>query len=111
VVAARGVRTGTWQLLEATGWADNQSCANLVAWSWTPGDGDEGTARHLVVVNLAVASAQALIRLPWPDLPGRGWRLTDLLDGEEFDRDGAELAGPGLFVDMGPGQSYLLAVS
>ncbi len=110
-VAARGVRTGTWQLLEATGWPDNQSCASLVAWSWTPANRDEGAARHLIVVNLAAAPAQARIRLPWQDLPGRGWRLADLLSDEEFDRDGAELADPGLYVDMGPGQSYLLAVS
>ena len=38
VVAEQGVRTGAWQLLEAGGWPDNQSCRNLIAWSWTPGD-------------------------------------------------------------------------
>lgn len=40
----------------------------------------------------------------------RAWHLTDLLSEEEFDRDGGELAGPGLFVDMRPGQSCLLQV-
>jgi len=115
-VAEHRVRTGTWQLLETDGWSDNQTCANLVAWSWTPGDtggngGDDGGGdRHVVVVNLAEAPSQARIPLPWPDLPGRGWHLSDLLTGEEFDRDGGELADPGLFVDMGPGQSYLLGV-
>jgi len=34
VVASHGVRRGTWRLLEATGWPDNQSCRNLVAWCW-----------------------------------------------------------------------------
>ena len=34
----------------------------------------------------------------------------ELLSGKEFDRHGGELASPGLFVDMRPGQSYLLAV-
>ena len=117
-VADQGVRTGGWQLLEAAGWPDNRSCANLVAWSWTPGAGDgggdspgDGGARHVIVVNLSAAPAQALIPLPWPDLPGRGWRLTDLLSAEEFDRDGGELTEPGLFVSMGPGQSYLLAIT
>ena len=65
----------------------------------------------MIVVNLSAAPAQALIPLPWPDLPGRGWRLTDLLSAEEFDRDGGELTEPGLFVSMGPGQSYLLAIT
>jgi len=100
------VRTGTWRLLEAAGWPDNQSCRNLLAWSW---DGDD-SARHVVVVNLSQAPAQGQIPLPWPDLPGRGWRLTDLAGAEEFDRDGGGLAAPGLFVDMSPGQSYLFEV-
>ena len=106
-VAGHRVRTGTWQLLEARGWPDNQSCASLVAWCWTP---DDGEGRHVIVVNLAAAAAQAQIPLPWPDLPGRDWRLTDLLTDEEFDRRGGDLAGPGLYVDMRPGQSYLLAM-
>jgi hypothetical protein len=119
-VAGSTVRTGTWRLLDAVGWPDNQSCRNLVAWSWTPADNakadDAGTdgagndGRHVVVVNLSAAPAQGRISLPWPDLPGRGWQLTDLLTGEDFERDGATLADPGLFVDMTPGQSYVLAV-
>src|ERR1700749_1640332 len=45
-VAGHQVRAGQWRLLEATGWPDNQSCQNLIAWSWTaaPGGG-----RHVVV--------------------------------------------------------------
>jgi hypothetical protein len=62
------------------------------------------------VVNFSTAPAQARVPLRWPDLPGRTWRLTDLIDGEEFERDGAELAGPGLFVAMRPGQSYVFSV-
>ena len=72
---------------------------------------DAGDARrHVVVVNLSAAPAQAQIPLPWADLPGRRWSLTDLLSGEDLDRDGGELASPGLYVDMRPGQFYLLAV-
>jgi hypothetical protein len=106
-VASHRVRTGDWQLLEVAGWPDNQSSDNLLAWSWT---GDAGADRHVVVVNLSQVPAQGRIPLPWPDLPGRGWRLTDLEGDGEFERDGEELAGSGLFVDMRPGQCYLLAV-
>jgi len=101
------VRTGAWRLLQASGWPDNQSCRNLIAWSWA---GGHGAGRHLVVVNLSGQPAQARIRLDWPDLPGRGWRLTDILGPNVFERDGGELASPGLFVDLGPWQSHLLAL-
>ena len=38
-------------------------------------------SRHLVVVNLSDAPAQARVRLPWDDVAGRTWQLTDRLDG------------------------------
>jgi Alpha amylase, catalytic domain len=110
-VADRRVRMGDWQLLDAEGWPDNQSYRDLIAWSWTPGSADDkGGYRHVIVVNLAQAQAQARIRLPWPDLAGRGWHLKDLLSGEDYGRDGDELAGSGLYADMAPGQYYLLEV-
>ena len=112
-VAEHQVRAGAWRLLEASGWPDNQSCRNLLAWSWSGGPGTEGHVadRHVVVVNLSGQPAQARIRLDWPDLPGRSWRLTDLLSDAVFERDGGELAGPGLFVSLGPWQSHLLALA
>jgi len=109
-VGEHRVRTGAWQLLPATGWPDNQSGDNIIAWCWTPADDAGEVRRHVVVVNLSAAPAQAQIPLPWPDLAGRQWNLVDLLSGEEFARDGGQLASPGLYVDMQPGQFYLLAV-
>jgi hypothetical protein len=101
------VRAGAWRLLEAGGWPDNQSCRNMAAWSWS---GDRGDGRHVVVVNLSARPAQGRIPLDWPDLPGRNWWLTDILGKEVFERDGAELAGPGLFVALEPWQFYVLAL-
>ncbi|HEY6278299.1 MAG TPA: alpha-amylase family glycosyl hydrolase [Streptosporangiaceae bacterium] len=110
-VAGHRVRTGGWRLLEATGWPDNQSCQHLLAWSWDSGDGNgDGRDRHLVVVNFSGQPAQGRIPLGWPDLPGRGWRLTDLLAGTVFERDGDEMAGPGLFVALDPWRFHLLAL-
>ena len=37
-----------WQLCERSGWPDNPSFLNLVAWSWT--DDDD---RYLIIVNLS----------------------------------------------------------
>ncbi len=66
-IASSGMRAeGKWQLLDCTGWPDNPTHENLVAWSWTTGSG-----RHLVVVNLSEQAAQGQVRLPWPDLRGR----------------------------------------
>jgi hypothetical protein len=86
-------------------WRHNQSCRNLAACA---GDGDGD--RHLVVVNLSGQPTQARIPLDWPDLPGRSWRLTDILGPSVFKRYGGELAIPGLFVDLGPWQFHLLAL-
>jgi hypothetical protein len=106
-VAGRHIRSGTWQLLEAAGWADNDSCRNLLAWSWTGGDGD---GRHVVVVNLSGLPSQGRIPLGWADLAGHGWRLADLLDDRVFERDGDELAITGLYVDLPPWGCHLLAL-
>ena len=103
---ATGSGPATWQLLEATGWPDNQSCRNILAWSWS-GDGD---GPHVVVVNLSGQPAQGRIPFTWPDVPGRDWRLEDLLTGDDFVRDGAELAASGLFVALEPWQCHLLAL-
>ena len=41
-------REGEWSLCERTGWPDNPSFLNLVAWSWRKDD-----ERYLIVVNLS----------------------------------------------------------
>jgi glycosidase len=87
--------TGDWQLCERTGWPDNQSHLNLVAWCWTSGD-----TRHLIVVNLSEMPSQGRIRIPSTALSGRTWRLTDRLSGMIFERDGNELEQDGLYVDL-----------
>ena len=107
-VAGHHVRAGAWRLLEVSGWPDNQSCRNLVAWSWSGDDG--GDDRHVVIVNLSGQPVQGRIPLQWADLPGRSWRLSDLLAEIAFDRDGGELASPGLFVALEPWQFHLLAL-
>ena len=119
VVAYQQVRTGGWRLLEAVGWPGNQTFGSLLAWSWDgagprAGAGSRASSgrggRHVVVINLSGRPAEGRIQLDWPELPGRGWRLTDLLGDSVFDRDGDELSGPGLFVDLGPWQFHLLQV-
>jgi glycosidase len=89
------IREGEWQLCERSGWPDNQSCMNLVAWCWRKQE-----ERCVVVVNLSDARSQARVRVPWGDLGGRRWRLTDPVSGRVYKRSGGEMLEPGLYVDL-----------
>jgi hypothetical protein len=88
---------GQWSLCERTGWPDNASFQNLVAWNWVKDD-----QRYLVVVNLSNVPSQARVLVPWTDAGGKTWTLTDALSGATFERDGNEMRSPGLYVDLGP---------
>jgi hypothetical protein len=94
-VDASDLRQGEWQLCERVGWPDNSSFLNLVAWCWRGGQ-----TRHLVVVNLSEQRSQAQVRLPWDELAGRRWWLSDPLNGDLFERDGDPMRDPGLYVDL-----------
>lgn len=96
-IAREGLRKGEWRLCGREGWPDNSSCLNLVAWCWT---GE--TTRNLIVVNLSDWRSQARVQVPWDDVRGRTWRLTDLLTGDAWDRDGDEMAVQGLYIDLEP---------
>jgi len=99
-----GFRDGEWRLLDCTGWPDNPTHRNLVAWCW------QGAARHVVVVNLSDKPAQARVQLPWNDLQGKQWRLSELLSDTAYEREGTELAESGLFVALDGWQWHLASV-
>ncbi len=90
-------RDGQWRLCERSGWPDNSSYQNLVAWSWAKDDD-----RRLILVNLSDSAVQARVQVPWDDLRGNTWRLVDALSGATYDRDGNEMAASGLYVELGP---------
>ncbi len=90
-------RNGRWQLCERTGWPDNQSYLNILAWCWVKDD-----ERYLIIINYGDGSAQAMVCVPWDEVGGKTWRLADGLTGEIFERSGDEMKGPGLYVDLGP---------
>lgn len=106
VAAAAAVRQGTWTLLDVTGWPDNPTNRDVLAWAWL----NDGRPHHVVAVNLAGHASQGLVALPWDALGGDEWRLTDLVDGRVFDRDGDDLATDGLYVDLPPWAAHVLAV-
>jgi hypothetical protein len=95
--AADCLRNGEWRLCDRSGWPDNQSCLNVVSWSWT-GSGE----RYLVIVNYSGVPAQARVHPGWDELRGRTWRLDDLLNDATYERDGEEMRNAGLYVELEP---------
>lgn len=86
---------GEWHLCDRSGWPDNASFQNLIAWSWQNNDD-----RCLITVNLSDSPLQALIHIPWA--AGQTWDLTDLLSNVTYTRDGNEMASQGLYVALAP---------
>ncbi|MER5914512.1 alpha-amylase family glycosyl hydrolase [Streptomyces sp. NPDC001982] len=105
VTAVAPVREGNWRLLTCTGWPDNDSHHNLLAWSWTAGQ-----ERCLVVINYSDRPAQGRVPLPWTDLHGQSCKLTELLAGNTYEREGDELVDPGLFVALDAWHWHLLSL-
>jgi hypothetical protein len=100
-----GMRAGDWRLLDCTGWPNNPSYLDLVAWCWST-----AKTRHLVIINLLGRPAQARIPLPWDDLAGRTWTLHHLLTGESYERAGTEMRDPGLYVDVAGWDAQIFAL-
>jgi hypothetical protein len=97
------VRDGDWTQLEPIqAWERNPSHAAFVSYMWSGFDGD----RLLVAVNYAQHRSQCYLRLPLPDLAGCQWRLRDVLGDAEYLRDGDELVGRGLYLDLAPWQYH-----
>lgn len=90
-----GFMKGNWRLCERSGWPDNMSCDNLLAWTWTT-----ETGHCLIVVNLSETQSQGRIKITWPGLKDRLWRLNDAFEATSLERDGGELENEGLYVDL-----------
>ncbi|MGE5239333.1 MAG: alpha-amylase, partial [Chloroflexota bacterium] len=57
---------------------------------------------YLIVVNFSEGAAQTLVHVPWDELRGKTWRLSDSLTGDTFDRGGDDMRDNGFYVDLGP---------
>jgi len=88
-------REGEWSLCDCTGWPDNASFQNLVAWTWVKDD-----ERSVILVNLSDCAVQARVHVRWAG--GGKWLLMDALSGATYERDGDEMLSPGLYVELAP---------
>jgi hypothetical protein len=89
------LRSGEWRLCERSGWPDNQSFLNLVAWCWR-----SAREKYLVVVNLSGARSQGKVKVPWEDVRSMSCRLIDLFTGAFYEREGEEMFNSGLYIDL-----------
>jgi hypothetical protein len=94
---------GQWSLCERTGWPDNSSFRNLLAWTWVLNE-----ERYLIVVNMSDGLVQGRIPVPWAETGVGSWQLIDLLSGAFYERNGDELRSPGLYVELGPWNFHFL---
>jgi Alpha amylase, catalytic domain len=92
---------GAWKLSGCSGWPDNQSCRNLVAWSWVK-DND----RRLIVVNRSEGAVQSRVQVPWEEVRGATWHLTDVFSGWNCDRNGDEMVAAGLYIELAAWSFY-----
>ena len=87
--------SGTWRLCERSGWPDNHTCLNLIAWCW-----QNGNSRCLIVVNLSDTASQCLVRIPWDD-PGSGTcQVKDAFTSEVYERNGDAMLSHGFYVEL-----------
>jgi len=84
---------GKWFACRMSGWSDNHTFENLLAWEWL---GDHENL--LVVINLSDQPAQALVESGYPYSHGKTYQLFDVISGELYRRDGDEMNDPGLYV-------------
>jgi hypothetical protein len=108
VLRQPAVRDGQWQLLQCfPAWDRNWTWDCILAFAWTGPAGD----RLLVTVNFAANQSQCHVRLPWGDLAGTTWRLQDLLGNEVYDREGNDLQGRGLYLDVAPWKASVFSLA
>lgn len=106
VVSSACFHNGEWKLCDVNGWVDNSSWMDILAWCWRMRE-----ERYLIVVNLCIHRSQALVQVPWQDIGGVSWRLTDLLKGIDYKRDGDQMLNGGLYVDLEGWNYHLLRFS
>lgn len=104
VLRDSGLRRGSSVRLDSVqAWPDNPTHGAFAARLWIgPGEG-----LHLGVLNLGPTQGQCRVAIPEPGLVGRSVVLEDLLGDARYERPGAELVAPGLYLDL-PADGYHL---
>ena len=91
------LRDGEWELVEPLpAWNGNGTSDSFLGFAWS----GPGGRRMLIAVNYSASQGQCYLRPPFPDLRGKQVRFEDRLGPDAYDRDGDEVLGRGLYLDL-----------
>jgi glycosidase len=99
-------RGGATILQTVPAWEGNPTAENFLLIQWANLEA-ENPAFDLVAVNFAPHQSQCYAPLQIPNLQAHCWRMENLLGSEKFEREGRELARPGLYLDAPPYAAHL----
>ena len=92
------LRDGDWELVEPVpAWNGNETCDSFIGFAWS-GSG----RRVLIAVNYSASQSQCYLRPPFAEIRGRRVRFEDRLGPDAYERDGDEVLGRGLYLDLMP---------
>jgi hypothetical protein len=101
------LKCGEWQwLICRPAWDGNDSWDSFTAHTWKGPAGE----RVLIAVNYAPYSSQCYVELPFPEIQNCSVRFEDLLSSARYDRDGNELLGHGLYLDLKPWSYHIFTL-
>jgi hypothetical protein len=93
------LRDGDWELLEPIpAWNGNGTWDCFIGFAWS----GAGGRRMLIAVNYAANRSQCYVRPSFAEIRGRQVRFEDRIDSAVYDRDGDEVLGRGLYLDLAP---------
>jgi hypothetical protein len=93
----RAFREGSWSFIAPqSAWAGNPTAGDLVAYAW----GGPNGGSYVVAVNYSSHRGQCYLRLPFRELAGARFRLTDEMGTEVYERSGDGLVDRGLYIDL-----------
>ena len=96
-----------WTLLETVpAWDGNWTNHCFLSFAWS----SHGEVEYLVAGNFSDHQSQCRVKLPFPSLRGHDVNLRDLLGDAVYRRNGDELAGSGLYLDVPNWQFHLLKI-
>jgi hypothetical protein len=90
-------KNGSWQSCEICGCTDGGIHRNMLSWTWR-----KDSVSYLIVINYSDSESKGMLKLHWKDIDGKTLRLTDVLNGEKYNRSGNEMIGNGIYVALKP---------
>jgi len=107
-VRQSAVRNGEWRLLDCRpAWEGNWTWDCFIGFAWQT----TGELPLLIITNYAANQSQCYFQIAFEEMRGHKIRLQDLMSPAVYERDGDELLGKGLYLDMPPWGYHVFKLS